>query len=380
VFLVLAAALLALGCASRAAETPDPYAARASGDGAAPRPYVFGWPFVDTSKLEPRGGTTRGTDVTLALAPSQAWQRLQAPDLSPQQRDHAAILALAGDYRSSFDFLEVVLYRPGEEPARPYRSWGTERIVVLEDRPAFVSLQQILVMFVEDDDGNVEGPFVQKHWRQDWRYEPRDRLDYLGGGRFGRRAVPADARRGAWSQTVYQVDDSPRYAAVGRWSHDAQHSVWQSDVSWRPLPRRESSVRDDYDVMAGSHRLTVLPAGWVHEQENEKLVLSEGEAPHSLARELGLDRYERIQDFDFSAADAYWQATAPFWAQVRTAWAERVASGEEFRVAKTCDGEPGFAASFRFADRIERGEVSPDDEAALRAEARRIVACLTAED
>jgi hypothetical protein len=354
---------LALGCAAK----PPP----------AGRPYVFGWPFEDPARLEPRGGTTRGADVVLATAPGEAWLRLQAPDLGARDRDRAAILALAGDFRASFDFLETLLYEPGAGPARPYRSWGTEEIRVLEERPDFVSLQHTLVMFAIGDDGDRQGPFVQKHWRQDWQYEPERQLAYLSDGRFGLRPVAAAERRGAWSQTVYEVDDGPRYAAIGRWDHGGQRSLWRSAVTWRPLPRREHSVRSDYQVLAGDTRLTVLPTGWVHEQENEKLVLPapEGQPPVSRGREIGISRYERIESFDFSAADAYWTATAPFWSAVRAAWAERVESGVDFQVAGSCNGEPGFAAFFGVAARLERGE-GPADAAALSADARRIVACL----
>jgi len=354
------AAWLALGCAS-------------SPSGSA-TPYVFGWPFVPAEQMQPRGGTTRGADVTLATAPSAAWQRLQAADLAPLDRDRAAILALAGDYRTSFDFLEVVLYQPGAQPARPYRSWGTEQITVLEQRTDFVSLQHTLVMFVVDDAGERRGPFVQKHWRQDWQYEPARQLAYLGHGRFGTRALAPDERRGAWSQTVYQVDDSPRFAATGRWRHDAQASVWDGASAWRPLPRRERSVRSDYQVLAGRNRLTVLPTGWVHEQDNEKLALDGSAVAASRARELGVNRYEQIVGFDFSASDAYWRATGDFWAGVRAAWAARIDPGEDFAVARTCEGEEGFVASFRFAGRLESGEALSID--AQRAEARRIVACL----
>src|SRR5258706_7992278 len=134
----------------------------------APTPYVFAWPFVRVP-MEPRGGTTRGAEVTLATAPSEAWQRLHAPGLSARERDRAAILAMAGDYRVSFDFLETILFEPGAPPARPYRSWATERVYVIEDRPDRIRLQHILVMFVVDDAGRQSGPLVQKHWRQDWR-------------------------------------------------------------------------------------------------------------------------------------------------------------------------------------------------------------------
>lgn len=356
---LLAAALL--GCASAPAEAPS-------------RPYVFGWPFADTAALEPRGGTTRGAEVHLDLEPSEAWRELRADGLAKRDRDRAAIRALAGDYRTSFDFLETILYAPGAGPARPYRSWGTEQIVVIEEREDFVSLQHTLVMRVLDDEGNLLGPFVQKHWRQDWQYEPASRLVFRGHGRFGSEPVTPEARRGAWLQTVYQVDDSPRYSSLGRWSHDRQRSVWEGDTSWRPLPRREHSVRSDYQALAGNHRLTVLPTGWVHEQENEKLVLSpEGLATGSQAREIGLNRYERIRDFDFSAARDYWQATGGFWSGVRAAWDARIRSGADFRVSPTCDGEDGFVPPFRFAGELAEGK--PASAAEIRAEAERVVAC-----
>src|SRR5262245_657097 len=105
----------------------------------APHPYVFAWPFLDQA-MEPRGGRTRGAPVTLETVPSEGWNRLHAAGLSSQERDRAAILAMAGDYRVSFDFLEVVLFAPGAKPARPYRSWATERVYVVEDRADFVSL------------------------------------------------------------------------------------------------------------------------------------------------------------------------------------------------------------------------------------------------
>jgi len=98
---------------------------------------------------------------------------------------------------------------------------------------------------------------------------------FAGDERFETRAVPTAERRGAWSQTVYQVDDSPRYGSVGRWVHSAEASIWEGGEAWRPLPRREHSVRSDYQVLAGRNRHTILPTGWVHEQDNSKLVLTQ---------------------------------------------------------------------------------------------------------
>jgi hypothetical protein len=340
------------------------------------KPYIFAWPFVDAERMEPRGGTSRGVDVALAPEPSEAWQRLQQPGLGRQQRDRAAIVAMAGDYRATFDFLETVLFEPGAEPARPYRSWGTERVYVVADRADFVSLQHVMVMFAVDDEGSVQGPFVQKHWRQDWQYQPEALLEYRGFQRWQARGLSAAERRGVWSQTVYQVDDAPRYASLGGWRHDGQASVWEGGEAWRPLPRREHTARDDYQVLAGRNRLTVLPTGWVHEQDNAKLVLDDEtrRVVGRRAREVGVNRYELVSGFDFSAGDAYWSATGEFWGLVRRGWAARAAGGSEIHVARQCDGEPAFVPFFRAADRLSHGEALSRE--AQQAEVERILDCL----
>ncbi len=319
-----------------------------------PREYVFGWPDFPHADVTPRGGTSLGAPVTLRTEPTKAWLALQAKDLSPEERDQAAIRALAGDYRVSFDFLETVIFDDNLEPDQPYRSWGTEKVYVLEDRPGFISLQHVMVMFMIDDDDNVVGPFVQKHWRQDWQYEPERMHVYEGFDQWTWRAVPEANRRGAWSQTVYQVDDAPRYTLLGRWTHAPDFSTWQSEDDWRPLPRRESTVRDDYQVLAGPNRITVLPTGWIHEQDNLKRVI---EAPGddagpviARAREIGLARYEELDDFDFEAGDAYWERTGDAWAEVRAGWQARIDASPTHTIAANCQETPVFVSLFLLTD------------------------------
>jgi hypothetical protein len=136
-------------------------------------------------------------------------------------------------------------------------------------------------------------------------------------------------------------------------------------------------VRSDYQVLAGRNRHTILPGGWVHEQDNQKLVVNDGK-PRRIAREIGVDRYERLRDFDFTAADAYWNATASFWELVRRGWAQRVARDSRFRVRASCQGEEAFVPFFRTAGRLESGEaISPD---AQRAEVERILDCVVSAD
>jgi hypothetical protein len=330
-----------------------------AGFAAEPSQFIFAWP-LDEGKLKPRGASTRGAPVTLDKAPAEAWKRLSEPGLSPQERDRRAILAMAGPYRVTFDFLEVVRYDPALKPDAPYQSWATEVVFVADDRPEFIALQHILVMRVV----GVDEPMVVRHWRQEWRYQPDARLAYEGMNTWARR--PLKEKTGLWSQTVLQVDDSPRYAASGRWQHDGGVSTWISEETWRPLPRREFSVRKDYDVLVGTNRHTITPHGWIQEENNLKFAISQRK---NLAREYGVARYDRIRDYDFGAGEKYYKATEPFWAEVRAAWRELEEGRGRFSTRAPVDQGQLFLPFFEYAQKIADGAAF--DREAARAFVRR---------
>ena len=331
--------------------------------------FTFAWP-LDEAALKPRGATTRGTPVVLDSAPSPAWQRLRETgvDRSSQfERDRRAILAMAGPYRVSFDFLEVVRYDPALKPDAPYQSWGTETVYVSEDRGEFIALQHILVMRVQLKDGQVSEPIVVRHWRQEWRYQPDALLAYEGANTWARRPLSAEQRRGAWVQSVYQVDDSPRYAAPGRWQHNDSFSTWISDETWRPLPRREFSVRKDYQVLVGTNRHTITPNGWAQEENNLKLALEGSGKPRAampyVAREYGFARYERIKDYDFGPGQSYFDRTEPFWAEVRAAWREIEQRDGRFTLRAPVDQGQLFLPFFGYARKLADGAAFDRDDA-----------------
>jgi hypothetical protein len=301
---------------------------------------------------------------------STAWKALQAPGLTPQERDRRAILAMAGTYRVTFDFLEVAAYAATGKPLGPYQSWGTEKVYVDKDEAGFVSLVHILEMRLLDKNGKISEPFVTKHWRQDWRYEPDVIVEYKGGDRWERRPVADAERQGAWMQTVYQVDESPRYASIGRWQHSASFSTWLSADTWRPLPRREWSVRDDYQVLLGANRHTIGPTGWTQEENNLKTVLTaqrsiDTSRPY-VAREYGMARYERLRDADFAAADRYYERTRSFWDQVRDAWSAAFEQQGTITLRGPVDKLGLFMPLFERADQIEeKGAAKGDNNAKL---------------
>ncbi|MEY4940126.1 MAG: hypothetical protein RIQ93_1861 [Verrucomicrobiota bacterium] len=327
------------------------------------RTYVFGWGDLSASLAKPRGGTTQGTGVT--LAPTRP---LPLPEIATAPtafaRDRAAILALAGDYRVSFHFMEALGFAADYRPTRPYHSWATEQVRVLEDRGTFISLQHTLVMVFAQPDGSASAPMLTKHWRQDWTFEDTALHTFRGHETWARRRASAAEAKGAWTQGVFQVDDSPRYEALGRWEHQGNLSVWTSERAWRPLPRREFSVRKDYNVMEGVHRIVLTPTGWLHEQQNWKRVAGETSAgsdrgsasPIYVAEELGLDRYERITAPSLAAADEYWRKTGDYWALVRQVWREEFALRERFTLRPAVDGKRLFEHHFAYAEKLETGE------------------------
>lgn len=330
--------------------------------------FTFSWPITSDPSLAPRGGTTRGPDLALDRSESPAWRAHQEPGLSAFERDRRAILAMAGSFRVTFDFLEVVPFEADAKREQPYQSWGTERVYVDRDDGKFISLSHILEMRIVDENGKLSEPFVTKHWRQDWQYEPGEIVEYLGRERWGRRVLDRREVAGKWSQTVYQVDESPRYASLGRWEHSPSFSTWLSGDTWRPLPRREWSVRKDYQVLIGTNRHTITRTGWVQEENNLKGVLTPVRALAQepfLAREYGVARYERLASPDFAAADEYYQRTREFWDQVRDEWRARFRATPQITLRAQVDQAGLFRPLFEHADKLAAGEPVSGQNAAI---------------
>jgi hypothetical protein len=303
--------------------------------------------------------------LTLALAlPAAAADARRAP-----ARDRASILAMAGDYRVRFDMRETTPFVADYKPLEPKLSGGYESVRVIEDRDGFISLQHLLV---------AEGPdkkaMVIKHWRQDWTYEPSEVLVYESSGRWTLKAVAAAARKGAWSQTVWQTDDSPRYGGVGRWAYDHGVARWTSDATLRPLARRDAVRHPAYTWYVGQNRHALTPAGWVHEQDNAKVGLRDGR-PVTYVHEVVTNSYTKFDGYDVGAAEAYWTATKPYWAEVRKAW-DAAARGRGVAVREEAQaGSVTGPKLMGLADEIAAGKLTT---AAAVPQARALIAEETA--
>ncbi len=306
------------------------------------------------ARVQPRGGMTKGTDIVLAKESSTQWKALQGKPISALEQDRLAILAMEGSYRVSFDFMETMGFAEGYTPPKPYFSWGTEHVQVLKAEEKSISLQHTLVMYFKGKDGIEMGPMVMKHWRQDWSFEDTDLHVYRGKSTWAKMTKPVEQMRGKWTQAVFQVDDSPRYEVVGKWSHQGGMSSWLSDSCWRPLPRREFSVRKDYDLLQGTHEITITPTGWVHLQHNQKVSLADTQQPRVIAQELGVNRYERIKSPSLKQAEVTWDKTGKYWEEVRTAWEAVYAANTKFSLKPKVDGKKLYQYHFEYAAKLEK--------------------------
>lgn len=267
------------------------------------------------------------------------------------ERDRQAILSMAGEYEVDFKFEETVVLQSAYQRQDAYRSAGYETVVVVADDGHFLSLQHLLV--------SKDGAHVTKHWRQDWHYMADERLEFSEVKTW--RMRPLAQRQGVWTQCVYEVNDAPRYCGSGAWQHGAQASTWTSDHSWRPLPRREYTRRDDYNALRVINRHTITASGWTHEQDNTKLK-REGEAlDHAIAREVGFNDYRRIDGFDFRPAYDYWARTQDYWRRVREQWQNRIAMGQGIALNTAISGMELIVPLFQQAEQVRRGEEISDE-------------------
>jgi hypothetical protein len=269
-------------------------------------------------------------------------------------RDRASILAMQGEHMVDFAFDETVLLQPGYERHPAMRSGGDEVVIVVEDTPARVVLQHILV--------DAKSGHVTKHWRQDWAYEAPTRFEFSADQTWAVRALSQEETRGAWTQCVYEVSDAPRYCGTGKWSYDNGIATWTSDSTARPLPRREYTKRDDYNVVIGINRHTLTPNGWTHEQFNTKVLRKPDGSRVELAREFGFNDYQKTTDIDFTPAYDYWNATSGFWARVRAHWDGFLSQLPGVHLKTKIDGMAMIIPLFKQAEAIQGGK-SVDDAA-----------------
>lgn len=277
------------------------------------------------------------------------------------EQDRQAIKALGGYYKVTFDYAETFAPDTAYKFHARYHSWGYEWAVVEEESPKKIVIQHLLV---------TGDSSVIKHWREDWVYEEPTLLNFEKDNTWKKVKLSAADVKGRWVQKVYQVDDSPRYQSIGTWVHvDGRHQ-WQSECD-SPLPRREFTKRNDYNILRRGNRVTLTPAGWMYEQDNQKIVRDAGN-DKLLAREKGYEEFTRADEGKFAYAKDWWKAgQQAYWTSARQVWDEVFTRNDKLQLKAKVDKKVLFERLFDLADQSAKGKW---DAAKNKAETRKVIA------
>ena len=232
-----------------------------------------------------------------------------------KKTDKDAIKKMCGCFEVTFNFAETFKYSKNDEysPSKNYSTSGLEWAQLVKDSKNNIIIQHILLV------GNPTKPYVMKHWRQDWLYENKDFYIYDSNNNWTYKKKNKTQVKGQWTQKVYQVDDSPRYEGSSSWVHIDGKSFWENTTS-APLPRREYSKRNDYNVLLRGNRQEITKKGWVHDQDNFKIIREKGKKDEIIAMEKGINNYLRVNEKKCQAAKEWWEKNSKKWSHVRNSW------------------------------------------------------------
>jgi hypothetical protein len=230
------------------------------------------------------------------------------------QKDRDAINKMCGCFKIQFNFKETFQRIDDQEyvPSKEYRSFALELAIPIVNENKKISIQHLLIV------GPPNNQSVIKHWRQDWVYQNQDLYTYDTANTWNYTQMSKKAVKGQWTQKVFQVDDSPRYEGSSTWVHVDGKSYWEN-TNYAPLPRREYSKRNDYNIMLRTNRHEITDSGWVHDQDNKKILKKEGEEI-ILAEEKGLSPYKRVSSKKCAKALEWWANNEEKWSSVRNEW------------------------------------------------------------
>lgn len=205
---------------------------------------------------------------------------------------------------------------------------GTELSLPIEQTDKKVVIQHLLV---------INDSVIVKHWREEWTYENPVIWKYTGDRTWVKETLKAEQVKGKWTQTIWEVSDEPRYQGFSQFVNMDNKILWQSTAD-APLPRREYSVRSDYNILKRTNRMNITDSGYVHEQDNVKINRVNGKDV-VLVEEKGLNTYKRIDHKLCNPAIRYWEKNHAYWDKVRKAWESYVASTNVIKLKFKVDGK-----------------------------------------
>jgi hypothetical protein len=236
---------------------------------------------------------------------------------------------LCGCFEVSFKYAETFA------PSTDYKFHEREEIGGTAELalPIEVSDKKIVIQHLLVVGNNT----VVKHWREEWSYENPEIWKYKGDRTWVKETLPTEQVKGKWTQSVWEVADEPRYQGYSQFVNLDGKIVWQNTTD-APLPRREYSVRSDYNILKRTNRLNITDSGYLHEQDNQKIIRSNG-TDKLLVEEKGLNIYKKITEKECAAAKTYWEKNEGYWRRVRKVWADYISSVNTISLKTKIDGK-----------------------------------------
>jgi len=259
---------------------------------------------------------------------------------SKLKKDIASIKKMCGCFEVTFEFSETFIYSNDSlyKPSKNKTDRGLEWAQLVVDEKDKITIQHILQV------GDSSDPYIVKHWRQDWLYQNQEFYLYDGDNNWKYIKVPKENVKGQWTQKVFQVDDSPRYEGSSSWVHVDGKSYWENYTD-APLPRRERTIRSDYNVLNRGNRHEIINNGWIHDQNNKKIVRSEDENV-IIAMEKGYNTYKKVNDERCKGASNWWQENKQKWEMVRLKWDDIFSKEEDLSLKQQINDKPLFVYLF----------------------------------
>lgn len=255
--------------------------------------------------------------------------------------DIESIKSMCGCMEVSFEYAETISPLKDYKFHQNYKTGGKEFAFVIEETPNKIVIQHLLI---------VGKNTIIKHWRQDWIYENTQFLKFEKDLSWRKKTLTKNEVKGQWSQKVYQVDDSPRYQGTGSWIHKDNKHYWESTTD-APLPRRERTKRNDYNVMNRTNRHEITSNGWVHEQDNKK-INREANQDLLIVEEKGWNRYTKIDDSNCIAAKTWWENNNKYWYFVRNTWDNIFKMEDKIKLEKNVGESMLFEELFNIGDGV----------------------------
>ena len=265
-----------------------------------------------------------------------------------KKQDIEAIKEMCGCFEIDFKFSETFQYSNDSNysKSKNYNAKALEYAKLIKDEKDHISIQHLLVM----------GDYIIKHWRQDWVFQNKDLLKYDGNNNWKYISKTKKDVKGQWTQKVFQVDDSPRYEGSATWVHADGKSYWENS-SYAPLPRREYTKRNDYNIMIRGNRHEITKDGWVHDQDNFKVVKdSESDSEVIIASEKGINTYTRVDESNCKEAIKWWDENNEKWLLVLEKWNSIYSKKDDISLRQSVENKPLF--SFLFDENVvKRDEI-----------------------